>query len=170
MATPLSGYGFDLSKFTFNVDAPKVTIDDQQYSFTLSDVSIDVTGTIQVKIKVPDVIDNGDGTYTIVEKQVDVKITPADLENFLTELESSLNTAVGTWSEELSSQLENAINTLVDQIEAQVNSALADLQGQVNEQIGDLLEDLKEEMEGHSTKRLAKSTDILTFTIPLPAA
>ena len=123
-----------------------------------------------MKITVTGIEDNGDGTYTIYDRQVDVIIKPAYLSNFLSELENSFNTAVGTWSEELSSQLENAINTLVDQIEAQVNSALADLQGQVNEQIGDLLEDLKEEMEGHSTKRLAKSTDILTFTIPLPAA
>ncbi|MGM9742719.1 MAG: hypothetical protein ACI3ZC_06640 [Candidatus Cryptobacteroides sp.] len=156
VATPLSGYEFDLSKFTFNVDAPKVTIDDQQYSFTLSDVSIDVTGNIQVKITVPNFIDYHDGTYAVSEKQVDVKITPADLENFLTELENSLNTSAGTWSDELSSQLENAINTLVDQIESQVNSALADLQGQVNEQIGDLLEDLKEEMEGAFNKTIGE--------------
>lgn len=156
LATPLSGYEFDLSKFTFNVDAPKVTIDDQQFSFTLSDVSIDVTGNIQVKITVTGIEDNHDGTYTLYDRQVDVIIKPADLSNFISELENSFNTSVGTWSDELSSQLENSINTLVDQIEAQVNSALADLQGQVNEQIGDLLEDLKEEMEEAFNKTIGE--------------
>ena len=145
--TPLSGFEFELSKFTFDLDFPAVEIGGQTIDFTLEDVNIDVSGNITVTITVPDVEDNGDGTYTVMTKDVDVVTTPEHLEGFLTEMEESLNSAVSGWNEELQEQLDYAVNILADQVQTQVNDALEGIQGQVDKQISDLVDELTGEFE-----------------------
>ncbi|MGM9767176.1 MAG: hypothetical protein ACI3Z0_01770 [Candidatus Cryptobacteroides sp.] len=146
--TPLSGFEFDLSEFTFDSDFPEVEIEGVTIDFQLDSVSIDVTGNITVTITVPDVIDNGDGTYTIVTKNVDVVIKPEDLEDFLTEVEDSLNATFSSWNDELQKQLEDAVNNLAEQVQKQVNDAIEGIQGQVEDQISDLVDDITGEIEG----------------------
>lgn len=146
--TPLSGFEFDITKLTFDLDFPAVEIDGVTIDFQLDSVSVDVSGNIEVTITVPDIEDNHDGTYTITTKNVNVIIKPEDLEGFLSEVEESLNATISGWNDELQKQLEDAVNKLADQVQSEVNDKLASIQGQVNEQIGDLLEDIKAELEG----------------------
>lgn len=146
--TPLSGFEFDITKFTFDLDFPAVEIDGVTIDFQLDAVSVDVSGNIEVTITVPDVIDHHDGTYEIATKDVDVIIKPEDLEGFLSEVEESLNATISGWNDELQKQLEDAVNKLADQVQSEVNDKLASIQGQVNDEIGDLLEDIKTELEG----------------------
>lgn len=161
--TPLSGYEFDLSKFTFNMDFPEVTINGVTLDFTLQHIDINVTGDIVVTIKVPDVIDNHDGTYTVTEKDVDVKITPADLAGFIAEVESSINGTIDGWNTSIQAEFENAMNTLVDQIQTQVNDMLASVEGQINQDIKDLIQDLEDEVNGQLTNAINKANHYINI-------
>ena len=159
--TPLTGFEFDLSQFTFNMDFPPVNINGVTLDFTLQHINIDVTGNIVVTIKVPDVIDNHDGTYTVTEKNVDVKITPADLAGFIAEVESSINGSIDGWNASIQAEFENAMNTLVGQIQTQVNDMLASVEGQINDKISDLIQDLEDEVQGKIDGAINKANDYI---------
>lgn len=161
--TPLTGFEFDLSQFTFNMDFPPVNINGVTLDFELQHINIDVTGNIVVTIKVPDVIDNHDGTYTVTEKNVDVKITPADLAGFIAEVESSINGSIDGWNASIQAEFENAMNTLVGQIQTQVNDMLASVEGQINDKISDLIQDLEDEVQGKIDGAINKANDYINI-------
>ena len=161
--TPLTGFEFDLSQFTFNMDFPPVNINGVTLDFELDHIDINVTGNIVVYITVPDVIDNHDGTYTVTEKTVPVKITPADLAGFITEVESSINASIDGWNASIQAEFENAMNTLVAQIQDQVNDMLASVEGQINDKISDLIGDLQDEVQGKIDGAINKANDYINI-------
>lgn len=161
--TPLTGFEFDLSQFTFNMDFPPVNINGVTLDFTLDNIDINVTGNIVVTITVPDVIDNGDGTYTVTEKPVDVIITPTDLAAFISEVESSINASIDGWNSAIQTEFENAMNTLVAQIQDQVNDMLASVEGQINDKISDLIQDLEDEVQGKIDGAINKANDYINI-------
>ena len=161
--TPLTGFEFDLSQFTFNMDFPPVNINGVTLDFELDHIDINVTGDIVVYITVPDVIDNGDGTYTVTEKTVPVKITPADLAGFIAEVQSSINASIDGWNASIQAEFENAMNTLVAQIQDQVNDMLASVEGQINDKISDLIQDLEDEVQGKIDGAINKANDYINI-------
>ena len=145
------------------MDFPPVNINGVTLDFELDHIDINVTGDIVVYITVPDVIDNGDGTYTVTEKTVPVKITPADLAGFIAEVQSSINASIDGWNASIQAEFENAMNTLVDQIQTQVNDMLASVEGQINDKISDLIQDLEDEVQGKIDGAINKANDYINI-------
>lgn len=142
--SPITGFEFDASKFTFDLDIDPITINGVELDFELSTISITDVGTITVTIQVPvDVDDDGNFIY-------EDRTFAADEESvakFLKEIEDTFNTSIEGWNKEIQEQFDNAINSLVTQIQDQVNSIMDSISGQIDSQLKDLIENINEEID-----------------------
>lgn len=136
--TPISDLTFDLSRFSFDIDAPKITIDGVELVFSLTDIKIEYDGTIQVKISTPKF--DASGNF-IGYEDVIYNVTDESLDAFIKKIEDAFNGKKQDWEDSIHDAFQQAMEKLQNQINDEVKKAFDDVAGQINDQIQDMISD-----------------------------
>ena len=136
--TPISDLKFNLDRFTFNIDAPKITINDIELEFSLSAINIEYDGTIQVKISTPKFDSTG---KFIGYEDVVYNVTDESLDAFIQKIEDAFNGQKDAWEDSIRDAFKKAMQNLQSQINDEVKKAFDSVAGQINDQIKDMIND-----------------------------
>lgn len=136
--TPISDLKFNLDRFTFNIDAPKITINDIELEFSLSAIDIEYDGTIQVKISTPKFDSTG---KFIGYEDVIYNVTDESLDAFIQKIEDAFNDKKDAWEDSIRDAFKKAMQNLQSQINDEVKKAFDSVAGQINDQIKDMIND-----------------------------
>lgn len=163
--TPLSGFEFDMSKFTFNIDIPKFTINTEgltmDLNLTFTDIKINYEGKIQVTIDDYPVVDEN-GTFLGTETKV---FTADGIDDLIAEINESLQTALQTnadrWNKEIQDQFDKTIEKLAKQIQDQVDEMMKKVEGQINDNIKNMLDKIGDEINDKVGNYINKANNLI---------
>ncbi len=142
--TPLSGFSFDKSQFTFNYDAPKFDFNGVTFNFNLSAVDIAPSAeTITVKIDNFPIVNSANIVIGKETKEITV-----DIKNNIVDIEDAFNAQISVWNVEMQTAFKDAMKNLETEINTQIQNAVNDATGKVNNKIGDLIDQINSKGDG----------------------
>jgi hypothetical protein len=161
--SPLSEISLNLDSIKFNFDT---TFDIQgiNVSIALSDIQL-TANSIDVVIDVPnpDSIEVNPTTGKITKWATKKDTIEIDqLQQFINDLNSSLNSKIADWNTSISDQLNTQINNLVSQINDEVTDKLTSINGTLNQSINDVLDDIRDQVAGKLSSYIGKLNNYIT--------
>ena len=156
--TPISGFEFDKSKFTFDIDVPKFVINDVELNFKLDDVHLSEAGDIWIEIEVPELDEDGNLTGKTEIKKYNLK---DDINEVLKQVEADVNATIGDWNENIENEFKDALTKLTDDIETQVDKMMNDVMGQIDSNLDKLIDEINKEVDDALGGYISKANKVI---------
>ncbi|MDE6843070.1 MAG: hypothetical protein K2J24_06045 [Muribaculaceae bacterium] len=141
----------DASKYKFNIPDFNLSGVSANLNFTFDNITLDADANLVINAYV-----DIDGTQYPVEGTVD------GLDDFLADINNSLNSQIAGWNEDLHTAFDEAIANLIEDLQKDINATMADMRAEINGKLEQMITDIQNEVNNRVGQYLDKFNNFIS--------
>ncbi|MDE6670145.1 MAG: hypothetical protein K2K26_10760, partial [Muribaculaceae bacterium] len=150
----------DASKYKFNIPDFNLSGVSANLNFTFDNITLDADANLVINAWV-EIDTNGNGKIDEEEKYP-VHGTVDGLEDFLDDINNSLNSQIAGWNEDLHNAFDEAIANLIEDLQTDINATMADMRAEINGKLEQMINDIQNEVNNRVGQYLDKFNNFIS--------